>query len=505
MRWIVLLALLALPAHAAGTPDELKAGHSLDRILVRFRPEALAGPTDAAPGPAELARLGWPAGARLEPSGFTRWQSAALGRAPESLDSGDWMYCYRPPTQSVDQLVAGLKKNPLLVYAEYDHIGYGCSLPTDPAFTQQWHHSNRVTTNMAEPSVQSVAAWDITTGSTGVTLAVLDTGIATGVTEFAGRLLPGYNFAYTNDNVSDDHGHGTAVAGTAAANANNGVGGCGLDWFCRILPVKVLNSGNWGWYSDWASGIGYAVAQGADVINLSAGGTSDDSTLSNAVMGAIQAGVIFVAAAGNGSSSTVIFPGRMDPVIAVAATTTNDGRTTFSNYGTNIDLCAPGSNIATVAMGGGVATWWGTSFAAPLVAGAATLLRSIRPDLNQQAVKTLLCASADDQVGSPSEDVAGFDPYYGWGRLNVHSALQLANASIRTVTNGPDGQVSITWSAPTNAMVRRPFRVESAPGLDQPWTTAVDQADISYGSNVASWNHYHGPTNMFYRLAIPPP
>jgi thermitase len=510
MRAGIIMALIstaALVARADLTPAELAAGRSLDHVLVQFHTGALAraGLPARALKTTQVDQLGLPAGARLEESGFARWQRAQAGKASDTLDAERWLYCHRPATQSVDQLLAALKANPLVDYAEPDFVGTGGVAPNDPSFGAQWHHRNNGTTNAVRPDIRSTNAWSITTGSTNVILAVLDTGIATGNVEFAGRLLPGYDYANNDSNPSDDHSHGTAVAGDAAANGNNTNLVAGVDWQCRILPVKVLDSGNSGYYSWWSSGIAFAVAQGADVINLSAGGSTADVTLSNAIMSAINAGVIFVTITHNDSSSTVRFPGRMRPCITVGATTSNDQRASYSNYGPSIDLCAPGSGIQSVHYAGGGYNGNGTSFAAPLVAGAACLLRAMRPDLNQESVRTLLCASADDRVGNPAEDVAGFDNYHGWGRLNGHAALQLALADFAAATNGATAP-AFAWEAPANAGQRRPFRVDAAAYPDGPWVTAAAPASITYTSGLAMWSTAGAATSTaarLYRLAVP--
>ena len=505
---MAFVSAAALFARADVTPAERVAGHSLEHVLVRFHTGALsrAGLAARAVTRAQVDQLGLPAGARLEESGFARWQRAQAGKAADTLDADDWLYCHRPVTQTVDQLLAALRANPLVDYAEPDYVGAGHGAPGDPNFSSQWHHLNSASTNAVPADIRSTNAWDLTTGSTNVILAVLDTGVVTSSVEFTGRLLAGYDYVNNDGNPSDDHGHGTAVAGTAMANANNGQAVAGLDWRCRLLPVKVLNSVNTGMYADWASGISYAIAQGAQVINLSAGGPSADHTLSNAIMSAIRTGAVIVVSTGNDGAGTLQFPSRMAAVIAVGATAPNDRRTVFSNYGSPIDLSAPGTNIWTVWWGGGPGIWWGTSFAAPLVAGAACLLRAVRPGLDQETTRALLCASADDQVGNPAEDIAGFDNYHGWGRLNVHAALQLARAGFASATGGP--APVFTWEAPANAGQRRPFRVDAAASPAGPWVTAATPASITYTSGLAQWSAAGAASSTatrIYRLAVPGP
>jgi len=216
------------------------------------------------------------------------------------------------------------------------------------------------------------------------------------------------------------------VSGTVGANANNNLHVAGMDWRCKIMPLKVLNQNNSGFYSWWASAIDWAIANDCHVINLSAGGSVSSIALSNAVERAIAAGVVFVTITHNDGTGTIRFPGRMRSPITVGATNENDERRTSSNYGDAIDLVAPGRNIRTIGLAGTLQRWSGTSFAAPLVSGVCALMRSQLPELDTQLALKLLIAGAEDQVGKVTEDTAGFDIYHGWGRLNAHASLQFA-------------------------------------------------------------------------------
>src|SRR5262249_10280458 len=159
------------------------------------------------------------------------------------------------------------------------------------------------------------------------------TGLADNLPEFTGRSVPGYNFAYTNEVTLDDSGHGTAVAGLLGANANNGVLGCGVDWHCRLLPVKVFDFTKTGLYSWCAQGIDYAVSNGCKIINLSAAGSEFGRTVQRAITNAIAHRVIFVTAAGNLGDTNLGFPGYLKEAITVGATDAQDRRAYFSNSG----------------------------------------------------------------------------------------------------------------------------------------------------------------------------
>ncbi|HYG34630.1 MAG TPA: S8 family serine peptidase, partial [Clostridia bacterium] len=400
-----------------------------DHILVRFKPGAV--PAVAANSTVEylsllVSGLGLPQGARLEEPVVSRLLRAAGNKTTQAIlgtpvDLDRFLYLHLPPGMTVAEASQRLAGHPWLDYAEPDGIGSGGALPNDPLLFQQWHHGN---SSKPGADIRSLLAWDISRGSSNVLVAVLDTGLAALQPEFAGRWVPGFNFAYSNTDTGDDHGHGTAVAGVLAANANNAVMGAGVDWSCQLLPIKVLDRANFGYYSWWAQGVDYAVARGAKVLNLSAGGFTSDLTLSLSISNAIRQGAIFVTATHNDGTNMIRFPGNLVSCITVGATDETDRRAAFSNYGPQIDLVAPGTNIFTVGSSAGPEVWWGTSFAAPQVAGVCSLLAALRPDLNQEQARLLLCAGADDSLGDVL-DAPGFDIYYGWGRLNAYHSMVL--------------------------------------------------------------------------------
>jgi thermitase len=246
------------------------------------------------------------------------------------------------------------------------------------------------------------------------------------------------------DGPMDDHGHGTVNAGIAGARTDNGVGVAGLAgspgpldhvW---ILAVKVLDNNNWGLYSWWAEGLYYAADNYARVINMSMGGTGSSTTLKTAVDYAWSQGCVVVAAMGNGNSSTPEIPAVYSNTIAVGATDTDDtrcdpadwGTGCGSNFGPHIDVVAPGNWIYSTAWNDTYAYWSGTSMAAPFVSGLAALLMMLSPGtLSPNEIRDIIRSTAEDQVGLPSEDILGWDQYYGWGRINAcaaHAALPVA-------------------------------------------------------------------------------
>ena len=443
--------------------------------------------------------LGLPAGVVIENNAFSRLMKrrSGLHKNIDHLDAGSHQILKLNGKLSIEQALVLLKDHPLLEYAEPDYIGYvGATIPTDPDYSDQWHHTK----------IDSPHAWDFTQGTSTVIVAVLDTGLSThtNLFEFTNRTVTGYDFAYDDSNPEDDHGHGTAVAGVISANANNGKNIAGVDWNCMVMPVKVLKTndtgGSWGYYSWWADGVNYAVSNGADVINLSAGGSGTSSSLISAITNAVAQGVIFVTITHNDGTSTITFPGTLPETITVGATDSDDTKSSFSNWGSEIDLVAPGRDIYTVNRWGFTTYWSGTSFSAPQVAGVATLLLSLRPELDNEDVRTLLCAGAEDQVGD-ANDTPGFDNYYGWGRLNSYNTLLLANSEMEIGLTS--NETVLSWNSPANASNKQPYTIESKSDLLSGNWFSLPESNITYSASQTTYT-VNGGTNMksFYRYKV---
>jgi subtilisin family serine protease len=289
-----------------------------------------------------------------------------------------------------------------------------------------------------------------------VIVAVLDTGCDTNIMEFRGRTVPGTNFVAPYGLPNDVYGHGTVVASIVCANANKNTNIAGLDWNCRLMPVKVIGDDGTAFYSDWAQGVYWAVNNGARVINLSAGGTAPITTdLSEAIAWAVSNGAVFVTVTHNQNTNGVTVPGTHPDAIAVGGSDREGRRWTNSptfgsNYGTNIALVAPAFDISFVGMGGITGVGSGTSVAAPQVAGVASLILSIRPDLDSRQVRDLLCEGADDRVSADPLDTEGYDLYYGWGRLNAYRSLWMASFVVTNPVAGERIRIgrsfSIAWT-----------------------------------------------------------
>lgn len=293
------------------------------------------------------------------------------------------------PSDRVAEAAAALRGDPAVSYVEIDRVARVAAIANDPAYAQQW--------GLKLGGV--VRGWNTTRGTRRVVIAVVDTGVRA-VPDLAGRLLPGYDFVNDDHNATDDEGHGTMTAGVLGANANNRSGVAGICWYCRILPVKVLDNNGLGYYSDIADGIRYAANHGADIINLSLGGSDDSVVLRDAVNYATGKGALVIAAAGNDGSAARHYPAAIGNVLAVGASTARDGRYSWSNYGASwVDIAAPGCNPAQTTAGR-VALFCGTSSATPFVSGVAALLASTTPAPTVAQIRTALTSSAAGLTGN---------------------------------------------------------------------------------------------------------
>lgn len=281
-------------------------------------------------------------------------------------------------------------------------------------------------------AIQLPAAWDATMGDPSVVVAVIDSGVDLDHPDLRDRLVPGISFIPGSKGPSDDHGHGTHVAGIIAGSGNNGQGILGVAPRCRLMPIKVLDQKGEGNTSDIVSGIVYAAEHGARILNLSLGGIGGGKALETAIVYAQRKGCVVVAAMGNEGANAQDYPASYPGVIAVGAVDDRDHVAEYSNFGRWISVVAPGTDIYSTMPTYHVTlddedpgadlrygTLSGTSMATPYVAGVVALLCSARPGLTSSAIKSLLERSADDLGKS------GYDVYHGFGRINAARALKL--------------------------------------------------------------------------------
>jgi subtilisin family serine protease len=386
-----------------------------DRVLLRFRPEI-----DPDYGESLLRSYGFPAVARIPAIGVFSVTTS--------------------PGVSVTETLALLRRNPDIELARPDYRARLAVVPNDSYFQRyQYALQNRggildigpliqpQTTGGAD--IKATFAWDEVRGDAGTVIAVLDTGIDRTHPDLAAKIVsPGRDFANDDLDATDDHWHGTHVAGIAAADTDNAEGIAGVAWNCRLLPVKVTDENGDGFYSWIIDGIIWAADQGAGVINLSLGGDIDDPFLEDACRYAYERGAVVVAAAGNNGSPGVLYPAAYDNyVLAVAASDYNDSIAGFSNSGPEVDVAAPGVWIL-----GPAPVWYagagnppylfasGTSAATPHVAGLAALIKSAKPGLPAGDIMKLIRYTADD---INRVDFPGRDDGAGYGRINMRRAL----------------------------------------------------------------------------------
>lgn len=382
---VILLSFL-LPAGAFGAPPDgapAASGFSSERILVQFQP-----------------------GVSLPLAAQTHRQ--LNGKVMDTIPGIGVQVVEVPRGQALARARA-YASHPLVAYAEPDYVAGVVGEPDDPHLWYQW----------GLHKVEAPAAWETTTGSAGVSIAILDTGVDSNHPDLAAKVVSHVNFT-DSSTANDIHGHGTHVAGIAAASTNNSIGVAGLGYDSSIMNVKVLSDDGFGYYSWIADGIVWAADNGAQVINMSLSGDSASSTLEQAINYAWSQGVVVVAAAGNQGGSTPRYPAYYANCIAVAATDSDDARASWSNYGSWIDVAAPGVSIYSTVKGTGYANKSGTSMAAPHVAGLAALLFTVVSDDNgngrlNDEVGARIKATCDD-IG-----VSGI----GAGRINAARAVAL--------------------------------------------------------------------------------
>lgn len=271
--------------------------------------------------------------------------------------------------------------------------------PNDPLWSTSW--------SLTRANVP--AAWSLTPGVAETVVAVLDTGVDLAHPDLQGSLVQGYDAVNRDDDPTDDHGHGTMVAGVVAARGNNGLGGVGVCSGCSVMPVKVIAGNGSGTAADIADGIRWATEHGADIVNMSFTLSGPDEGVAQAIAFAQSRGVVVVAAAGNAGVADVSYPAGYPGVVSVAGSDSADVRYGWSNYGGWVRLAAPGCSVSTAA-GGSYGEFCGTSSATAFVSGVAGLIRSLAPELPADGLGQALAAGAvpvGDFVSAGRVDVGG--------------------------------------------------------------------------------------------------
>jgi serine protease len=279
--------------------------------------------------------------------------------------------------------------------------------------------------------INAQQAWDITTGNTQIKVAIVDDAVLTTHPDLIPNLIAGYDVADNDNNPmpnTTDMSHGTHVAGIVGAATNNGQGVASIGFNIKIMPVKSSNQAQI--VTDAYGGVVWAYQNGANVINMSWGGSGFSQTGQNIINNAYAANCIMVAAAGNDGVSTTFYPAGYNNVISVASSTTNDAKSSFSNYGTWVDITAPGSAIRSTYIGNNFAPAYanlqGTSMASPLVAGLVGLVWSVNPQMSKVQVSNCVITTADN-INSVN---SGFIGQLGSGRINAYEAVLCALATV---------------------------------------------------------------------------
>ncbi|MEA5572331.1 DUF5942 domain-containing protein [Calothrix sp. UHCC 0171] len=299
-----------------------------------------------------------------------------------------------------------------------DSTSRTANTPNDPLYVKQWHMHN----------INVEGAWAQTKGS-GITVAVIDTGVSKVRDLVETKFVKGYDFVNDREEAIDDNGHGTHVAGTIAQATNNGYGVAGIAYEANLMPLKVLSDYGGGTIADIAEAIRFAADNGADVINMSLGGGGESQLMKDAIEYAYNKGVVIVAAAGNESENGAAYPARYPHVIGVSALGPDGIKAPYSNYGAGIDISAPGGSDAgkvlqeTIDLDNkGEETFLGlqgTSMASPHVAGVAALIKASGVKNPDEVLGVLQNSARKIQEDSLN--------YYGAGQLNAEAAVTQAN------------------------------------------------------------------------------
>ena len=301
---------------------------------------------------------------------------------------------------SVSQALVRYQRSSAVLYAEPNHYRETLFRPNDPSYSRQYHPQR----------VFAEGGWDLTRGDSGTVIAVIDTGVDLAHPDLHDKLLPGYDFSDNDSDPSDYQGHGTHVAGIAAADTNNGIGVAGIGFDCMILPLKIFPQST---VANAVRAVLYAADNGANVISMSYGGYGRSQAEEDSFTYALSKDVLPIAAAGNDNTSTKLYPAGYDNVLAVGSTDANDQKSDFSQFGDWVDVAAPGSAIYSTTMGGSYGFSSGTSMACPVVAGYAGLLYSfIGPDATAAEVRAAIEDNCDD-VGN----------WLAFGRINIARGL----------------------------------------------------------------------------------
>ncbi len=468
------------PGGPPGADGSLYPPHVAGELLVKLK--ASAGPNERASVRAQVSAT------RLRGflSGAEHWRLA--------------------PGLSVASALARLRGNPHVEYAEPNYLVQALLAPNDPRYPELYGLNNTGQTGGTPGAdIDAERAWNVSTGSPSVLVAVIDTGIDYNHPDLAANIwtnpgeipgngidddgngfiddVHGWDFVNNDNDPFDDNGHGTHCAGTIGAVGDNGIGVAGVNWDVSLMAIKFLSAGGSGSTAGAVASIDYGTMMGVDIMSNSWGGGGFSQTLLDAITNAAAGDIVFVAAAGNSNSNNDVSPHypsnyNVPNVIAVAATDHNDGKASFSSFGaTTVDLGAPGVNILSTLPGNSYGLLSGTSMATPHVAGAAALLRAIAPNVSAVDVRQLLMGFADPVPSMAGITVSG-------GRLN-------AFFPIADPDNTPPG--TVTGLQVTGATSNSLFLSWVATGDDDDTGTASTY-ELRYSTSPLDASNFSGGT-----------
>ncbi len=537
---------LPLPAHAQlptatptpqvdpifATPEPAVAAQPAfvpGQLLVGVRQSGTGGSPDAGATAAYAVTTADAMSAVVAASG------AEVAEVLDTTGPGDGQVTYLLQTEPGQEYAVAneLLGKPGVVYVEPNWIVTVAQEPVTPVFANGPEQANVSTGFVVDDPLYAANQWNMQRVSASrawqmvyqqnlfpparaVTVAVLDTGIDTTQPDFAGRLLPGYNYVgYNNPPMRDGYGHGTHVSGIVAAGLNDSIGVAGIAPNVLIAPYRVLDDNGGGTIANVATGIMSATVDGAQIINMSLTTSSASQTLQDAVEFSAAQGALLLAAAGNAAAGTVYWPAAYPEVVAVAALDFNDHRAAYSNYGPQIEISAPGGDLnnrkilstwsseatskcqsPVISDGAPYCTRSGTSQATPVVAGTAALLWSLDPTLTAAEIRAILRDTADPLTESAQ--------YVGAGKVNVPNALRAILTSDVTIvptavlTNVDASTLPITftvevqnpslitldWSATLNVPAAATVTPTATQGTWITMTSGVDNGQlgvVSYG------------------------
>lgn len=386
----------------------------------------------------------------------------------------------------VDQLSAtaeSLADSGLFETLQKNYLYAPSLIPSDSLYSRQQHL----------PQIKADRAWDLTTGNDSIVIAIVDTGIDTDHPDLKGKIVGGRNIYDGNDRYDDVQGHGTMVAGVAAALSNNSSGVAGISWSSPLLAVRVGSAEGLSSSQHIAAGILWASANRAKVINVSFAPLWSDRIVQSAVRQAFLRGSLVVISAGNGGGTTSA--ASYDEVMFVGAITPQNQVATFSDKGPFVDLVAPGTAIRSTTFDGAYGVANGTSFAAPIVAGVAALAWSINPSLRPVTVRDAVLSTTTD-LGT-----AGRDNTFGRGAVDAAAAVRKAQQSFDPVDTTPptvhintpatgqslSGRASATISATDNVGVAEVLLsidgIPFASDTRAPFSFVIDTTAFSPGAH----------------------